>query len=709
MRILDQILGFISKNKKNIFYILLFIVYFFHSSDFAFAADPKPEEKKDVIIQWLNGFLSIVASLLWVLTMFIGLFLRPEWTSWSIIGLDTQLKTMWILISNIVYFVFAWIFITIAFMNIIGHGDHYELKKAIPKFIVWVLIVPFSWFFVQFILSISSILTVWVLSLPFDTFNDLALKDKTISLCSTGKDGWVTINLSATWSNVIKCKTWDKVPIKIWDFIKENDNGGLYSIMTVYTYWVMRLDETGLLFWTELDKWIKNVWWLSVKMIFDLLFLIVYTLLLVALFLAFMTRWFALWFYVMFSPVFWLLHYFWKSKDGMWWWASKKFNLTEFIWLAMVPVYVAAALSFWVLFLHVAGKWFSATTWTSTANNSVIKIEKDSATIGNNTFTFPAWKTINTADKSTLFGWFTWPLWALMIQMLWLAVMWLAVMSALKQSSITANVTDPISQFWDQIGKLVAKAPTYAPILPGGMSAQWLSQVWSSAKTYYENKSIKTWSDFLKRNDLFQSEDVNKNTNSKMAYNTLNNQPDGTPSNDSLKQAVSAIKDYHNTKDLSEDSDAKKLVQLLWSKLGLKDLKVWNEAEIKTSLLEIDKKLRGNTNLPQLSNWGLTADNIDAVLYNKKWVNPSTSTTPGNWGQTITINTNTPWVTQNVSLDLKDGVVQWNKKFDEIFKDAKWQYSESDFESMLTSKWIKKEEATKIVKELKDKISWFFK
>jgi hypothetical protein len=39
-------------------------------------------------------------------------------------------------------------------------------------------------------------------------------------------------------------------------------------------------------------------------------------------------------------------------------------------------------------------------------------------------------------------------------------------MSALKQSSITQNVTSPIAEFGDQIGKLIAKAPTYAPILP---------------------------------------------------------------------------------------------------------------------------------------------------------------------------------------------------------------------------------------------------
>ncbi|USN59058.1 MAG: hypothetical protein H6767_03045 [Candidatus Peribacteria bacterium] len=77
------------------------------------------------------------------------------------------------MVSNIIYFIFAFLLIWIAFMNIIGkEGDTYQLKTALPKFIVGVLIVPFSWFFVQFVLSLSAILTASALTLPSDTFPD---------------------------------------------------------------------------------------------------------------------------------------------------------------------------------------------------------------------------------------------------------------------------------------------------------------------------------------------------------------------------------------------------------------------------------------------------------------------------------------------------------------------------------------------------------
>jgi len=44
-----------------------------------------------------------------------------------------------------------------------------------PKFIIGVLIVPFSWFAVQFLLSLSAILTVSVLTLPYNSFQNQPL------------------------------------------------------------------------------------------------------------------------------------------------------------------------------------------------------------------------------------------------------------------------------------------------------------------------------------------------------------------------------------------------------------------------------------------------------------------------------------------------------------------------------------------------------
>jgi hypothetical protein len=49
-----------------------------------------------------------------------------------------------------------------------------------------------------------------------------------------------------------------------------------------------------------------------------------------------------------------------------------------------------------------------------------------------------------------------------------IGMLWIAVMAALRQSEITKAAVEPIAQFGNQVGKLAAQAPMYAPIIPTG-------------------------------------------------------------------------------------------------------------------------------------------------------------------------------------------------------------------------------------------------
>lgn len=669
MKILGTIWKFFSKNKKNIAYIAFFLIFLFSCNDLAFAADEA--KKSDWVIKLLSWILGIAASLIWVLTMLIWLFLRPEWTSGSVIWLDTQLKVMWILISNVVYFVFAFIFVTIAFMNIVwSGGELYQLKKAIPKFIIWVLIVPFSWFFVQFILSLSSILTVAVLSLPFDSFADLDIKSKEIELCN---EKWSKINLSATWWNIIKCTEWEKQAITIWKFLEQNNNWWLYSIMTIYTYWVMKIDDKWLVKAKELNT-IKDVWSLWLKWIFDLIFIIVYGLLCIAMFLAFMTRWFALWFYMMFSPVFWLLYYLWKWKDWIWSWASKNFNLHEFIALAFVPVYVAWALSFWLLFLLVAGKWFSENKWP----DALIKFTWESLKINNNTFTSDA---IKSAGDKWFGWWFKWPIGAMVLEMLWLAVMWMAVMVALKSSSITASVTDPIAKFGDSIWELIKKAPTYAPILPGWLSTSWLQQIWWQANTYFQNKASDKARDFMKENNLFQSADNDKSDKSRKLATQLLHNPNVISNQ---QEWINHLRTYKDFNDFKEDKRAIELLTQLWLALKIdpKDIKYDNAKELSATLELIKTKDNGSNNL-----WLNKITNLETQFFT--WKNTKSQSTD----LPKTINKNEPakvWdpTTFNIYAYNKDWKQEWSKTdiIIDKWKVTNWNIAEA-LKSYKDTKW----------------------
>lgn len=504
MSFLDKISNFYYKNRKNILYVLMFLFIFTVFTDLSFASgnggnwtttvssawvEQAGKTESNIFFDALNWIGKIIWAILWMLTFLVWLFLYPAWTNWSFIGLVDPLKTMWIMVSNIVYFIFAFIFIWIAFMNIIWKEDSYQLKQAIPKFIIWVLIVPFSWFFVQFIISLSWILTVWVLSLPYDTFKWTEFFSKISDIEVWCKDTIID-------KNDMKCKE-NNSKIKLDKLINAENSESLFWIVAFYTYGVMWVENSQKLFEKDVKSF-NNLVDLWVKVIIDIIFIIIYLLLMIALFLALFVRWVMLWIFAMFSPVFWLLFFFWKTSEWIWEW-TKNFNIKQFIALAFVPVYVAWALAFWLVFIFIAWHWLTI----GEKNNvtTILKIEENWNKISFWDLWSVTWSWSNSdsAIRQTgkLIAWFQWTIWTMVLQVFWLWILWMAVMAALKSSEITKAAVEPISSFGNSVWELIKKAPTYAPIIPwpGGsmMSVSWLSQAWSNVTTAMQQASRWSW------------------------------------------------------------------------------------------------------------------------------------------------------------------------------------------------------------------------
>lgn len=516
---LANIKDFFTRNKKIFFYIWIFLVFYYLCTEFSFAAetattDPKTDtDAWKMLITTLNWLFKIISWLLWLLTQMVWVFLNPSWVNGWVIWIQTHLKELWILVSNVVYFIFAFLIIVIAFMNILWKWDKWELKQALPKFIIWVLIVPLSWFFVQFIISLTSILSASVLSLPMDIFikNDTKwILDKS-NICVDyviWKDS-SHCDLSSTYNWAVK---WKKSLAKIL----QGDTA--FWLLNVYTYWIFEIDETVLLY-KNVSSGITSIFDLWLQLIFKVILIIVYLVLVIALALALFTRVVRLWVYMIFSPVFWLLYFFWKEKEWFW-----KFSITEFLWLAMIPVYVTAALSFGLLFIFVAWNWpvnsvssdkiIKFSTWTTDAYSWIdaayvedaetTKINKSSVELLE-TFKFTMyWDYITGGDLdpsklTKVLGNFTWSLWTLLVQLFWIAVLWLSVMTALKWSKITEEVVKPIAEFWNSVWQLIAKSPQYAPVFPGWLSMKGMEKVWTMPINALEQKAsnrvswIQTW------------------------------------------------------------------------------------------------------------------------------------------------------------------------------------------------------------------------
>ena len=520
---ISLITDFFTKNKKIILFSGLFLFLFYLFGDSAFAAEPWFTEKDwstltkewhaDVIraLNWVSTFITVFLSLLTYLTT---VFLSPEWINGSVFWLNSYFKTIWIMISNFVYLIFAFILIWIAFMNIIWKwGDKYQLKQALPKLVIWILIVPLSWFIVQFILSLSAVLTIWALNLPFETFSNFDSKLSSVSIPK-----WCTLNLK-DWGKSEDGKNsyfycddkWTSTLDEVMNSWVSSD--AIFWILWTYTYWLLNLENIAKLSESDQSK-IKTIFDLVIKVVFDLLFVIVYSILMIALWLVLMVRWIYIWIYMMISPVFWLMYFFDKTE---WWWEFfDKFNIKQFIWLALVPVYAMLALTFWMLFLFIVWEWM---TVSNSAWISWIKIvdstEGSTITIW--------WKESNWDTKwwysleviwsaasissitnftENVWNGALWVVWILILKIFGIVVLWGAVMASLRSNDITKAVVEPLHAFGGQVWWLVTKSPQYLPIF-GGQSMESLKQIWASASSHYQNKARKPGEDFMSKHKLF--------------------------------------------------------------------------------------------------------------------------------------------------------------------------------------------------------------
>lgn len=225
------------------------------------------------------------------------------------------------------------------------------------------------------------------------------------------------------------------------------------------------------------------------------LFLIAYALLVIALLFALFTRAFYLWLIAIFSPLFGLFYYLegkGKFAESL---TKKGFSFGSFISLALVPVYVSAALGFGLMFIKMAADveikpenstFFAEGTADDASKpgaatfrigskdkDKSMTIKMDGIPMGMQESTGTAKATGAAAIKlgATAIG-------KIVISFLSVAILWMAVMAALGSSEITGKAIEPIASFGNNMGKLALDMPKYMPIPIGGgkhMSMEGLS------------------------------------------------------------------------------------------------------------------------------------------------------------------------------------------------------------------------------------------
>lgn len=344
-------------------------------------ADFNQMKTKDVdttLISVLNTLVALISLIYVPFSMLSSWLLSPDWTFGDFIHLRPVLHSLWVFVSNTVYVVFAVMLIVVAIANIFGQSDSYAIKKMLPRFIIGVIMVPFTWWVVSASLSVSSYLTALTLRMPADIMNANSEINTRVQIPTKCTLDFTSKNAS---KKIWECEDPPPEGVDLAKHLLQSD--GAYGIIPLYAYNIFKfnkLDEFKSILSSDATKTeafnamseaeqakysagdattksamlqaaiiATGIGKIGIQFIMSILFAIVFTVILIALVLVLFTRVIKMWMYAIFSPLF-ALRYFLSDKidkDN----ALAKFDFKEFIGLAMVPVVVSAALGFGFMFI----------------------------------------------------------------------------------------------------------------------------------------------------------------------------------------------------------------------------------------------------------------------------------------------------------------------------------------------------------------------
>jgi hypothetical protein len=107
-----------------------------------------------IIIGW-NIVLGILTAIVSPAIFLASWLMSPDWTSGDLFQLRPIIHNLWIMVSNVTYFIYAILLIFIALATIFN-SQNYGYKVLLPKLALGIILVPLTWWFVQFIISLST-------------------------------------------------------------------------------------------------------------------------------------------------------------------------------------------------------------------------------------------------------------------------------------------------------------------------------------------------------------------------------------------------------------------------------------------------------------------------------------------------------------------------------------------------------------------------
>ncbi len=428
------------------------------AGDGAGAGDDGGSDKKETqptktqvnIGEIISFVVSSTAPLVSGISNMVGALLSNDWV-YGAIGVDDAekeanqtkmadvLKTMWMLVRDIVNYVFIIILVVVALMNVLSAGssmhDKFAIKTTLPKIVIALVAVNFTWFGAKLILDAANVATHIVFAIPQTASEAInATNDKAYCLVEDFEvieNGEVQIPEDEAEGCPQETVNYGKFKIT-WkedkDILSKLDGENITKLFAFSFLHIERLPVS-----VDGDGKIIN---LTINSIFAFIVLVIVLIIFAVMVFVLFLRIILLWLNIILSPIFVLLPVLqdFNVPTG----DDSIIGIKAFLKQAFIPA--AMALPMVVgLTMIIAGQSLNIFT----ANPAELDADKLVKNFNN----------VNFLQQT---------MWYILV----IAIMWSSVQVAEKSSDIAGTVISTVTAPIKDATKWLAKSPQYIPFLP---------------------------------------------------------------------------------------------------------------------------------------------------------------------------------------------------------------------------------------------------
>lgn len=349
-----------------------------------------------------------------------------------------------------------------------------NILSLLWKITIASVLVNASWFLMEVLLDISTILLIAMGSLPMHImWSSSTWPTQKIQYCSNIEISPKTILENKNgYKNITVCNKWD---------IKKMDADEFFAKMNDMS-WPL------IFIWTSILNVDKN-WWISsqyinensnvkksmsIKVVLHMLIVLLFVVPIILLVIIWIVRLFWLWIYIWFSPLIVLDHIFgWKSL-----WTKTQFKISNIIGLIFQPVIVVMAMWISIIFLSAVQTSFIWEKQDEIKKSLWICLEWKSLCIHKKPVVTVKWNLFeNFMDEvGGLFGY-------IIITILTFALLWWLLKLAFHSTEITSSIADRTFKFAEEWMKTIPIVPIWK------WQAVW---IWA-IKRAFDSRLLKRW------------------------------------------------------------------------------------------------------------------------------------------------------------------------------------------------------------------------